>query len=300
MNNNTVLIGSSLNSWIEQQEQHYRELQQSQALQAIKEDHDRRTAADNIPDDERRRRQLVNMGIQFVDTCLKKSIESTQKRQEKRQLLEYDEIYKAHANLLRDVANSVLAHQHRKFVIDDHNRDILRFLLYYFNDCPLAEDVFPGRAYKLHKHILLQGAAGCGKTLLMEVFSEYLRITDNPNFFHNLSVTQMVNYYTLHNNLDRYTFNEESGKGFKSQPVNICLNDIGVQTTTFYGMDTNTLTNEFLHARNEIWTIYHTKAHLTTNLTNDQLRTKYRDGFGRLIDRFKTYNIIPLTGNSRR
>ena len=105
---------------------------------------------------------------------------------------------------------------------------------------------------------------------------------------------------SLHNNLDRYTFNEEENKGFQCMPVNICLNDIGVQSTKFYGTDTETLTSEFLHARNEIWTQYHKMAHLTTNLTTEQLKQKYKDGFGRLLDRFKTYNIIPLTGESRR
>ena len=134
----------------------------------------------------------------------------------------------------------------------------------------------------------------------MEIFSEYLRYTGNPNFFYNLSVTQMINYYTLHNNLDRYTFNEEENKGFQCKPVNICLNDIGVQTTTFYGMDTKVLTDEFLHARNEIWSQFHLKAHVTTNLSIEQLKEKYKDGFGRLIDRFKTYNVIPLGGESRR
>ena len=109
------------------------------------------------------------------------------------------EIYNAHASTLLWIAdNVVLANQRREFIVDDNNRDVLRFLLYYFNGCPLAESVFPGRGYKLHKHIMLQGAVGTGKTLLMQIFSEYLRITENPRYFHNLSVTQMVNYYTLH------------------------------------------------------------------------------------------------------
>ena len=38
----------------------------------------------------------------------------------------------------------------------------------------------------------------------------------------------------------------------------------------------------------------------TTNLSIEQLKEKYKDGFGRLIDRFKTYNVIPLGGESRR
>lgn len=212
-----------------------------------------------------------------------------------------ESVYNRHANLVMWIArNVVLSHQNREFIVDDDNRSVIRFLLLYFNNCPLAEEVFPDRKYKLHKHIMLMGEVGTGKTLLMQIFSEYLRYTGNPRFFYNLSVTQMVNYYTLHNNLDRYTFNEEENKGFKSTPVNVCLNDIGVQTTTFFGMDTTRLTDEFLHARNDIWMQQHKFAHITTNLTVEQLKQTYQDSFGRLIDRFKTYNIIPLTGKSRR
>lgn len=217
--------------------------------------------------------------------------------------LQDEDTYKAHAKLLLYIANNVvLARQRRQFVIDDNNRSVIRFLLYYFNGCPLAEEVFPGRGYKLHKNIMLQGGVGVGKTMLMQVFSEYLMRIRSPRFFYNLSVTQMVNYYTLHNNLDRFTFNEEENRGFQSAPVNICLNDIGIQDKTFFGMDTGLLTDEFLHARNEIWTQYGKCAHLTTNLDDKALRKRFErnDGFGRLIDRFKTYNIIPMGGVSRR
>lgn len=261
------------------------------------------TEEEHKAEEERKRKAavLAKMHVSTLNQCVERTRRQLQQEYERLQDLSVQEVFNAHANTLLWVANNVvLAHQRRKFVVDDNNRDVLRFLLYYFNGCPLAEEVFPGRGYKVHKHIMLQGAVGTGKTMLMQVFSEYLRITENPRFFHNLSVTQMVNYYTLHNNLDRYTFNEEENKGFKCEPVNICLNDIGVQSTKFYGTDTETLTNEFLHARNEIWTQYHKMAHLTTNLTNEQLKQKYRDGFGRLLDRFKTYNIIPLTGDSRR
>lgn len=211
--------------------------------------------------------------------------------------------YNAHCKFVVFIANNVvLAPQRRRFIIDDDNKQVLRFLLYYFNNCPLAEEVFPGRGYKLHKNLLLQGGVGVGKTLLMQVFSEYLRRTGNPRFFWNLSVTQMVNYYTIHNNLDRFTYHEEESRGFQCQPENVCLNDIGIQDKTFFGMDTGLLTDEFLHARNEIWTQYGRFAHLTTNLTDDQLKKRFNrnDGFGRLVDRFKTYNVIPLTGKSRR
>ena len=271
-----------------------------EALKIAQQEHEKRMAAEPKTEEERKRAALVNIGVSSVETVMARVLSDVRKAEQKRQLLEIPEVYQAHARLFVTIANKVLAYQHRKFVIDDNNRDVLRFLLYYFNDCPLAEKVFPERGYKLHKHIMLHGNVGTGKTLLMEIFSEYLHYTGNPNFFYNLSVTQMINYYTLHNNLDRYTFNEEENKGFQCKPVNICLNDIGVQTTTFYGMDTKVLTDEFLHARNEIWSQYHLKAHVTTNLSIEQLKKKYADGFGRLIDRFKTYNVIPLGGESRR
>lgn len=270
------------------------------ALQIMQQEHEKRLAAEPKTEEERKRASLAKIGVTAVEAVVGRVMQDVRKAEQKRQLLEIPEVYQAHARLLKMIANKVLACQHRQFVIDDNNRDVLRFLLYYFNNCPLAEQIFPGRGYKLHKHILLQGNVGTGKTLLMEIFSEYLRYTENPNYFYNLSVTQMINHYTLHNNLDRYTFNEEDNRGFQCKPVNICLNDIGVQTTTFYGMDTKVLTDEFLHARNEIWSQFHLKAHVTTNLTIEQLKEKYKDGFGRLIDRFKTYNVIPLGGNSRR
>lgn len=217
--------------------------------------------------------------------------------------LEDPDVYSAHCGFVIHVANSVvLAPQRRQFVVDDDNRDVLRFLVYYFNNCPLAEQVFPNRGYKLHKNLLLQGGVGVGKTLLMQVFAEYLRLTGNPRAFHNVSVTQMVNYYSMHNNLDRFTYFEEESRGFQCQPENVCLNDIGIQDKTFFGMDTGLLTDEFLHARNEIWVQYGKFAHLTTNLDRRQLAARFsrNDGYGRLADRFKTYNVIPLTGKSRR
>lgn len=215
------------------------------------------------------------------------------------------DIYLQHCNLLIYIANNIcLAPQHRKFEIDDNNRQVLQFLLYYFNNCPLAEEVFPNKHYKLHNNLLIMGDVGTGKTMLMQIFSEYLRETKNPNFFENVSVTQMTNYFTMHNNIDRYTYNEESSVGFRPQPVNICLNDIGVENRPFYGIDTRTIVEDFLHARNEIWTqtaIDGRKfAHLTTNLDMKRLKETFSDDFGRLIDRFKTYNIIVLKGESRR
>lgn len=231
------------------------------------------------------------------------------KEQRVNALLEYPnladpDIYRAHCRLFIELANDVvLAPQRRRFVVDKYNRCVLRFLLYYFNNCALAEDVYPGRGYKLHKNIMLKGGVGVGKSLLMQCFSEYLHHIRSPRAFVNLSVTQMVNHYTLHNNIDPYLFNAADNVGFKANPVNVCLNDIGVHDDkVFFGMKTADLTDEFLYARNDIWQSYERFAHVTTNLDEAALRKRFnaKDSYGRIVDRFKTYNVISLLGESRR
>lgn len=213
-------------------------------------------------------------------------------------------VYEMHAHLFLYIANNIVMEpQHREFVIDDDNRLVVRFLMYYFNNCRLAETVFPDRGYKLHKNIMLKGGPGVGKTMMMQCFSEYLRRIKSPRFFHNLSVTQMVNYYTIHNNFDRYTFYEEESKGFMPKPENVCLNDVGLNDDkVFFGMKTSVLTDEFLLARNDIWAGWDKFAHITTNLDEAALTARFTKGdkYGRLVDRFKTYNVIELTGESRR
>lgn len=215
-------------------------------------------------------------------------------------------IFNVHAKLLFRIANDiVLAPQRRKFVVDEGNKKIITFLLYYFNNCALAETVFPEKRYKLAKPLLIRGEKGVGKTFLMQLFSEYLRRTDNPNFFFNVSVTEMVNYYTINNNLNRYTYNDRSGtkedRSFDGcRPSNVCLNDVGLQTQTFFGQNTKQLVSEFLHARYEIWTQWNCRGHLTTNLTVQALAKEFSDKYGRTVDRFKSYNLIEMTGESRR
>ena len=216
------------------------------------------------------------------------------------------DIFKFHWDFLCRVAEGiVLAPQRRKFVVDDNNKKIIIFLLYYFNNCALAEQVFPDKRYKLAKPLLIRGDKGVGKTFLMQLFSEYLRRTKNPNFFFNLSVTEMVNYYTINNNLNRYTYNDRSGTKEDNtfdgcRPSNVCLNDIGLQTQTFFGQNTKQLVSEFIHARYEIWTQWNCRGHLTTNLSVQALAKEFSDAYGRTVDRFKSYNIIEMTGASRR
>lgn len=239
-----------------------------------------------------------------LGNVIKKANEDKEKAQQAFPNLSDPTIYELHSKLFLHIANMIVIEpQHREFIVDEHNEKVIRFLLYYFNNCKLAEDVFPERGYKLHKNIMLQGGLGVGKTMIMQCFSEYLKRINSPRFFHNLSVTQMVNYYTIHNNFDRYTFYEENSVGFMPKPENVCLNDVGLNDDkVFYGMNTAVLTDDFLLARNDIWAGWDKFAHITTNLDEKALIKRFTKGdkYGRLVDRFKTYNVIPITGSSRR
>ena len=220
-----------------------------------------------------------------------------------RQGFEYDlanpEEYRAHSNLVKGIGDNYMGREFREFNIDENNAKVLRFLLYYFNGCRLAEDVFPGEGYKIHKNLLIVGSPGTGKTMLMQIFADYLRMTRNPNSFENLSVTQMMNYYKMNGHIDRYTYNEEQSKGFKSVPFNICLNDIGLETENqkSYGTSLDSVIDEFLYARYEIYQQFGKRYHITSNLNVDQ----FKERFGkRLVDRFKSFNVIPMLGGTRR
>ncbi|MBD5256197.1 MAG: AAA family ATPase [Bacteroides sp.] len=212
--------------------------------------------------------------------------------------------YNIHANVVSGIGNNYMLREFSRFVVDEHNAKVLRFLLYYFNNCLLAESVFPDEDYKIHKNILLVGEPGTGKTLLMQVFADYLKATSNDNQFRNISMTQLMNCQKVFGHIDKYTYCELSGSSNKESydgvdPYNICLNDLGIATEKqkSFGTLLSDVTDEFLFARYEIYQQYGKRYHITSNLTVKELKERFET---RLVDRFKSFNVIELHGESRR
>ena len=113
-----------------------------------------------------------------LSNVIKKANEDKEKAQQAFPNLSDPTVYELHSKLFLHIANMIVIEpQHREFIVDEHNEKVIRFLLYYFNNCKLAEDIFPERGYKLHKNIMLQGGLGVGKTMIMQCFSEYLKLT---------------------------------------------------------------------------------------------------------------------------
>lgn len=210
------------------------------------------------------------------------------------------EEFKVHSQLICQIGQDLMLREFRQFEIDEHNKNVLRFLTYYFNGCLEAEKIFPDEDYKIHKNLLLIGEPGTGKTMIMQVFADYLRLTGNVNQFQNISATQLMNYYKINNHIDKFTFNELAHpEKFEGDPFNVCLNDLGLQTENqrSYGTLLTQVTDEFLFARYEIYQQTGKRYHITSNLTVKDLKERFED---RLVDRFKSFNVIELRGSSRR
>ena len=214
--------------------------------------------------------------------------------------LSIESIFTKHSILIGKIADSLLESEGKKFIFEDNNVNILRFLTYYFNNCKLAETIFPEQDYSIHKQIMLCGNVGCGKTLIMKIFEKYLKAIKSPRQFTSTSVTQIVNYFKTKGHMDLYTYNENTANTFEGRPISICINDLGMTTHKHYGTDTQILVNDLLFARNEVFVNSNKDAHVTTNLNIAELRICFDDKEDRLIDRFKFYNIINLKGNSKR
>jgi DNA replication protein DnaC len=210
--------------------------------------------------------------------------------------------YLKHSNLIMDFANDYMKQEGATYIVDEHNKDVLRFLLLYFNGCKEAEKVFPNEDYKLSKNILLIGEPGTGKTLMMQIFADYLKQTKNEMWFRPISVTQLMNCQKVFGHINKYTYCEmpKNAESYDDcRPEHICLNDLGLITEgqKSYGTQLSQVIDEFLFARYEIYQQYQKRYHITSNLTVADFKKRFE---GRLIDRFKSFNVIELHGGSRQ
>lgn len=70
------------------------------------------------------------------------------------------------------------------------------------------------------------------------------------------------------------------------------MNDIGLETENqkSYGTSLDSVIDEFLYARYEIFQQYGKKYHITSNLGIAEFKKRFGP---RLVDRFKTFNVLP-------
>lgn len=200
----------------------------------------------------------------------------------------------------------------QEFVIDEQNEKYIGYLIAYVNKWETIFNRYSAELTKidgdLNEPIFLLGEKGVGKTLLMQItarFAEVMGLRDRT--FINTSSSELLNHMRVNGDIDYYTYNigritPKPGNPYLSKPYSVCLHDLGVERDKeskqkIYGTDMSSVTNDFLMARYELYQNNGLMCHVTTNLGIREITSLYPP---RVIDRFKQYNYITLTGDSRR
>lgn len=172
------------------------------------------------------------------------------------------------------------------FQIDDRNRDLVNDLFLYFH-------FLKGRL-DLRKGLWLEGPVGTGKSTLMQVFSQYLKSLRMG--FRVYICSQVTTDYSLTGDLSRYLDNA----GWSSSgPVPMCFDELGREPlpAKYYGTELNVM-QHILHIRYSYWQTTGLRTFVTTNANGNDIERLYGDF---IRDRRKEmFNIIPVTGDSRR
>lgn len=172
------------------------------------------------------------------------------------------------------------------FLIDDRNKDLVNDLFLYFH-------LQKGRL-DTRKGLWLEGPVGTGKSTLMHVFSQYFKSLQMG--FRVCICSQVTTDYSLTGDLSRYLDNS----GWSSSgPVPMCFDELGREPlpAKYYGTELNVM-QHILHIRYSYWQTTGLKTFVTTNSDGPEIERLYGDF---IRDRRKEmFNIIPVTGDSRR
>ncbi|WP_050710496.1 hypothetical protein [Dysgonomonas sp. HGC4] len=173
-----------------------------------------------------------------------------------------------------------------EFVIDSSNRGVVTNLFNYFNG-------IEGK-YSLDKGLWIYGDIGTGKSSLMQIFSEYMKLEFNGFKLHICN--GIANAYSVSGDLDLYTYNQH---GYIGKPVWMCFDELGREAVpaNHFGTKLNVM-QHILHIRYSLWQSSRLKTFVTTNCDPFQIESLYGDF---IRDRIREmFNVILVEGNSRR
>lgn len=175
---------------------------------------------------------------------------------------------------------------HGLFRIDGRNQKLVGDLFNYFLEQPGELDTGKG--------LWLEGPVGTGKSMLMHVFSEFMKSLSKG--FQVYICSSITTEYALTGNLDRYLENES---GYINTPVPMCFDELGREPipSAYFGQKLNVM-QHILHVRYTYWQTTGLKTYVTTNCDAAKIEELY-DNYIR-DRRREMFNIIPVTGESRR
>lgn len=199
------------------------------------------------------------------------------------------------------------------FVVDQHNRDIIKALCYYFTNDPGFEALCrPDEAgtgmvhfnWKLKKGLLLAGSVGVGKTEIMKLFSRNKRacydVVNAREFANEVAMRKDVE--EVHKVISQYSnvhrIQVPHIDSFYHEQVGLCFDDLGTDTEkNIWGNKLDILADVIAgrYANNALpWHM----THLTTNLSAPDLEKRYGPRiWSRMVERF---NVIEFMAPDRR
>lgn len=196
--------------------------------------------------------------------------------------LSYNEEYELKMKFLRVARNCTKG----VFALDGRNKKLVGDLFNYFLGLPGELDT--------RKGLWLEGPVGTGKSMLMYVFSEFMKSLQQG--FQVYICSSVTTEYALSGDLDKYLLNEN---GFATYPVPMCFDELGREPipSAYYGQKMNVM-QHILHVRYSYWQTTGLKTYVTTNCDANKIGEIYDDY---IRDRRKEmFNKIVLDGASRR
>jgi len=186
-----------------------------------------------------------------------------------------------------------------------YQQNAITALSLYFTNAPEFEELAAneynttGLKFSLQKGLWLWSNPGCGKTLMMIMFSRNKRLC-----YRVVQCPKIVAGYVKSgdDHIAHYSRivkpEAKSFDNFFQEETGICYNDLGTETmqAKHYGTPINVMENILLDAYEARVPFFH--RHVTTNLTFDQIKEKYGV---RITDRIKQcFNVIEIKGESVR
>jgi len=201
----------------------------------------------------------------------------------------------------------------KMFKVDEHNRDIIKALCYYFTNHEGFERLCkPDESgtgmvhfnWKLNKGLLIAGSVGVGKTEILKAFSNNKRgcydVVNAAEFVNQIAMRKDVEevhkvikqYSGIHRKISPYI------DTFYHEDIGLCIDDLGTDVEkNIYGNKIDILADVIAGRYSNTSLAWH-MTHISTNLSAKLLQERYGPRiWSRIMERF---NIIEFIAPDRR
>lgn len=189
----------------------------------------------------------------------------------------------------------------KPFLIDNQTVLVFKMFCLYFSNDPEFVIMALSLGIKspsLEKGILLGGAIGVGKTMMMKLFSKNQRQVFAIKTAKAIAdIFQSEGENSLQQFLTCPSLAVNDSSNFYQTRMGLCIDDIGTEELKMHYGNRKNVVGDLIELRYSSGNVG-PLLHLTTNLTADQMKGFYGDRVGSRLR--ETMNVIELKGKDRR